>query len=107
VSKSLEQATGGKLITLRAETISDLIELAFVLMKCKSKIKENVGYKCALTKVQVEWLAANAFRVVLHKRQSKFGKVLEWLDGRIAALREKKVSLDKGVAQAAGVPSSN
>ncbi|KAH9212849.1 hypothetical protein DL95DRAFT_391013, partial [Leptodontidium sp. 2 PMI_412] len=53
-------------------TIENLINLAFVLMKSKAKNKKNVGYKCALTRVQVEWLAINAFREVLGKRQSGY-----------------------------------
>jgi len=68
-------------------------------LKSKANNRKNVGYKCALTKLQVEWLAANAFRDVLQRRQSKYGEVLKWLDGRIAALREKKVGLGKGMAQ--------
>jgi ribosomal protein RSM22 (predicted rRNA methylase) len=37
------------------ETINDLIELAFVLMKSKGRNKKNAGYKCGLSKLQVEW----------------------------------------------------
>ncbi|KAE8444198.1 hypothetical protein EG329_000795 [Mollisiaceae sp. DMI_Dod_QoI] len=73
-------------LKLLIKTISDLIELAFVLMKSKGKNKKNVGYKCALTKVQVEWLALNAFCSVLGKRQSKYHKVLEWLDEKAQLL---------------------
>ncbi|KAH6671185.1 hypothetical protein B0J14DRAFT_89821 [Halenospora varia] len=75
---------------LLIKTISDLMELAFVLMKSKAKNKKNVGYKCAVSKVQVEWLATNAFRTVLQKRQSKYGKVIEWLGVRIGALLMKE-----------------
>lgn len=39
----------------KIETIENLVNLAFVLMKSKAKNKKNVGYKCGLTKVQVEW----------------------------------------------------
>ncbi|RDL40109.1 uncharacterized protein BP5553_00088 [Venustampulla echinocandica] len=75
---------------LLIKTISDLIDLAFALMKSKSKNSKNIGYKCALTKVQVEWLAVNAFRDVLRKRQTKYRKTLEWLDRRVAMLRVKE-----------------
>ncbi len=37
------------------EIITDLIELAFVLMKSKGRNKKNAGYKCGLSKIQVEW----------------------------------------------------
>lgn len=48
------------------ETIENLVNLAFVLMKSKAKNKKNVGYKCGLTKVQVEWyvLLSLSFLVV-------------------------------------------
>jgi hypothetical protein len=32
----------------------------------------------------------NAFRVVMGKRQSKFSKVIEWLDERIVILRTRE-----------------
>jgi len=78
---------GTKLII---KTISDLVELAFVLMKGKGRNKKNDGYKCVVKKVQVEWLAMNAFSKVMGKRQSKFGKVIEWLDERIELLRARE-----------------
>lgn len=37
------------------ETITDLIELAFILMKSKERNKRNVGFKCVVRKVWVEW----------------------------------------------------
>ena len=44
-----------KLIGWIKEMISDLIELAFVLMKSKRRNKKNLGYECVVKKVQVEW----------------------------------------------------
>ena len=35
-------------------------------------------------------LAVNAFRNVMGKRQSKFGKVIKWLDERIRVLKGKE-----------------
>lgn len=55
-SKARADANGSRL-----ETISEVVELAFVLMKSKSKNKKNVGYKCALTKMQVEWYVPSTF----------------------------------------------
>ena len=40
---------------LLIDTISRVIELAFVLMKSKGKNKKNAGYVCGVSKVQVEW----------------------------------------------------
>ncbi|KAF8847635.1 hypothetical protein BDZ45DRAFT_607177 [Acephala macrosclerotiorum] len=72
------------------KTIGDLIELAFVLMKSKGKNRRNTGYGCKLSKVQVEWLGVNAFERVLRRRQSRYGKVLEWLEGKIRVLRMRE-----------------
>jgi hypothetical protein len=49
----LSKQPGTKLLI---KTISDTIDLAFVLMKSKGENKRNVGYKCAVSRVQVEWL---------------------------------------------------
>jgi hypothetical protein len=61
-----------------------------VLMKGKERGRKNEGYRCAVRKVQVEWLALHAFRDVMGKRQSKFGKIIEWLDERIGGLRVRE-----------------
>jgi len=45
-------------------------------------------------------LAMHAFRDVLRKRQSKYGKVIEWLESRIWSLREKE---GKGVDRMVGI----
>jgi len=77
---------GTKLLT---KTITDLAEMAYVLIKSKGKNKKHEGYQCALKKAQVEYLALNAFRDVLKKRQSKYGRVLSWLEERLARLGAK------------------
>ncbi|EPE28187.1 hypothetical protein GLAREA_04978 [Glarea lozoyensis ATCC 20868] len=68
-------------------------DLAFVLMKSKGKNKKNVGYKCGVSKTMVEWLAMRAFITVLRKRQARYTKVLEWLEGKMRVFegREGKV----------------
>jgi hypothetical protein len=54
----------------------------------KSKGRGNKGYKCAVSKAQVEFLAIKAFRDVLGKRQSAYRAVIRWLDLRISALAD-------------------
>lgn len=39
----------------RAGTIEDLVKLAFALIKSKERNGKNVGYKCVLNKMQIEW----------------------------------------------------
>jgi len=36
-------------------TIENLVDMAFVLLKSKGKNKKNEGYRCAVSKAQVEW----------------------------------------------------
>ena len=78
-------------------------------MKGKGKNKKSLGYKCVVKKIQVEWyvnipffgkalaidvnvcrLAMNALKKVMGKKQSKFGKVIEWLDEEIEILRARE-----------------
>jgi len=69
------------------ETFTDLVNLAFALMKSKARNKKNVGYKCALSKIQVEGLAVNAFSEVLVKKQSRYKDVISFLKERAERLR--------------------
>lgn len=64
------------------ETFTDLVELAFVLMKSKARNAKDVGYKCSLTKAQVESLAVDAFLEVLGRRQTRYGDVIGFLKER-------------------------
>lgn len=36
-------------------TIKSLSDLAFTLSKSKARNKKNIGYKCAVSQVQIEW----------------------------------------------------
>jgi hypothetical protein len=63
-------------------------------MKSKSRKRGNEEYKCAVSKVQVEFLAMNAFRDVLSKRQSAYRAVIGWLDMRISTLRGKEEKMN-------------
>jgi hypothetical protein len=75
---------------LLIKTTRDLIELAFLLMKSKARNARNKGYACAVSKVQVEWLAVNAFRDVLVRKQTKYREVLEWIRERIEVLQAEE-----------------
>ena len=90
---------------LLIKTVTDLIEMAYVLIKSKSKNKRNEGYQCRVKKTQVEYMALNAFRNVLRKKQSKYGKMIEWLDEKIFELKGKEAdsfARIKGIVQASG-----
>ncbi|KAL5345486.1 Telomerase reverse transcriptase [Pseudogymnoascus australis] len=71
-------------ITIR--TIGGLVDLAFVLIKSKEKNPKNLGYRCAISKTEIRWLALRAFHSVLKHRQSKYREELLWLDGELLHL---------------------
>ncbi|PMD19565.1 hypothetical protein NA56DRAFT_193906 [Hyaloscypha hepaticicola] len=89
---------------LLIKTITDLIEMAYVLIKSKGKNKKNEGYQCGVKKAQLEYLALNSFRNVLRKRQSKYGKVIAWLDDQLMDLKAKGAD---GLSRMSGLVSSN
>jgi hypothetical protein len=79
-------------IKLLIKTIIDLMEMAYVLIKSKGNNKKNKGYQCHVKKPQIEYLCLTALRTVLVKRQSKYGKLISWLDEGIAQLTTHKIS---------------
>jgi len=89
---------------LLIKTITDLIEMAYVLIKSKGKNKKNEGYQCWVKKAQLEYLAFKAFRNVLKKRQSKYGKVITWLDDQLMDLKVKGAD---SLSRMSGIVSSN
>ncbi|KAL8713551.1 MAG: hypothetical protein Q9220_002413 [cf. Caloplaca sp. 1 TL-2023] len=64
---------------LLIETIRNLIDMAFVLIKSKSRGQASQEYHCAVSKRQVSWLALTAFHNVLKRKQTRFWSVLEWV----------------------------
>jgi hypothetical protein len=89
---------------LLIKTITDLTEMAYVLVKSKGKNKKNEGYQCGVKKAQLEYLALNAFRNVLKKRQSKYGKVIAWLDDQLMDLNAKGAD---SLSRMSGIVSSS
>ena len=89
---------------LLIKTITDLIEMAYVLIKSKGKNKKNEGYQCGVKKAQLEYLALNAYRNVLKKRQSKYGKVIAWLDDQLMDLKAKGAD---SLSRMSGIVSSD
>lgn len=69
------------------DTISSLADVAYSLLTSTARKLKNPGYECKVTKVQVRWSVMGAFRMVLGRKQARFGEVLGWLDGEMARLR--------------------
>ncbi|KAL1879940.1 hypothetical protein VTK73DRAFT_6636 [Phialemonium thermophilum] len=68
----------------------DLINVAFLLFKSKSRAARYPGYHCGITKSEVAWLAMVAFRKVFSTKQAGFGGVISWLEGEIRIVETQK-----------------
>ncbi|KFZ12762.1 hypothetical protein V501_04058 [Pseudogymnoascus sp. VKM F-4519 (FW-2642)] len=64
-------------------TIVGLVDLAFLLIKSKEKNPKNLGYRCAISKTEIRWLALRAFHSVLKPRQSRYREEMMWLDDQL------------------------
>ncbi|KAL2046145.1 hypothetical protein N7G274_001592 [Stereocaulon virgatum] len=87
-------------LELLTGTILDLVDLAFILIKNKHKLQVARDYDCAVSKCQIQWLAAKAFHRVLCRKQSKYRGVLAWLDD---ALRESTIGSSKEAKRLNGI----
>lgn len=52
---------------------SELLELAYNML-------QKGNFKCAVGRSQVRWLGAQAFKKVLHRKQTKYRPLLDWLE---------------------------
>lgn len=75
---------------LIADTISSLADVAYSLLTSPGRKKKNPGYECKVTKTQVRWSAMSAFRMVLGRKQARFGEVLGWVDEEMARLGARR-----------------
>lgn len=71
-------------------TIKELIDVAFLLLTSKTRKLRYPGYRCSVKKTQVAWLAMQAFRGVLGKKQAGYKPVLVWLDAEIQKFDAKE-----------------
>ncbi|KAJ8127025.1 hypothetical protein O1611_g6612 [Lasiodiplodia mahajangana] len=86
------------------ETILRLADTAYLLLVSKTRKLRYPGYVCDVKKCEVSWLAYNAFRQVLSRKQSRYSKTLSWLEAESV-----KLSLLKDIRHArseAQIPSS-
>lgn len=72
------------------DTISNLAGVAYSLLTSTVRKKKNPGYECKITRGQVRWAVLGAFRMVLGRKQARFGEVLCWLDEEMARLGATK-----------------
>nr|POE63424.1 isoform 2 of telomerase reverse transcriptase [Quercus suber] len=79
--------------SLIIKTVDDLIRLACVLMKHRTRPGgEDAQYACTVTSAQARWLAITAFHTVFARRQTRHGLLLDWLrkQSDVPALRAQR-----------------
>ncbi|KAF6840082.1 telomerase reverse transcriptase [Colletotrichum plurivorum] len=77
---------------LVAQTIAKVVDVAYVLLTGKARKRNYPGYNCALEKAQVTWLALDAMRRVLSRRQANFAPVLAWIGDELGGLDSAKTA---------------
>ncbi|KAF9878997.1 putative telomerase reverse transcriptase [Colletotrichum karsti] len=78
--------------SLLTQTISKVIEAAFMLLTSRARKERHPGYSCALEKTHVTWLGLDATRKVIMKKQAKLAQVLGWIDVELSKLNWKKTA---------------
>ncbi|POS72887.1 telomerase reverse transcriptase [Diaporthe helianthi] len=71
---------------LLIDSISRLLDVAYLLLTSSSRKLKHPKYECKLSKTQVRASGLRAFRSVLGRKQARFGAVLQWLDEQAAEL---------------------
>lgn len=71
------------------DTITDLVDVAYLLLNSKARRLRYPKYESKVTKGQVRRLVFGAFRGVLGRKQANYRKVLDWLDGELGRLEVK------------------
>ncbi|KAJ0365723.1 hypothetical protein COL154_004303 [Colletotrichum chrysophilum] len=74
------------------QTINRIIDVAFVLLTGKARKEKHPDYSCAMEKTHVTWLALDAVRKALLKRQANFSPVLGWIDAELSRLDTAKTA---------------
>ena len=81
-------------------TVEGLLAMSWVLMRSKGRgvrDGDGRGFRCGVEKGEVRWLGLKAFEMALGKRQSRYGKVVEWIrneiDGMEGKFRGRKVPI--------------
>ncbi|OHW95613.1 telomerase reverse transcriptase [Colletotrichum incanum] len=82
-------------LTSYAETIAKVVDVAVVLLTSKARREKYPGYVCAVEKTHVTWLALDAIRRVLSRKQANFTGVLSWINTELGKLDSKRTARAK------------
>ncbi|GJC83839.1 telomerase reverse transcriptase [Colletotrichum liriopes] len=77
------------------QTVAKVIDVAVVLLTSKARREKYPGYVCAVEKTHVTWLALDATRRVLSRKQANFASVLSWVNTELGRLDSKRTARAK------------
>jgi telomerase reverse transcriptase len=70
---------------LLIKIVDDVLEFAFVIVKSCQDSK----VKCVVTRAQVKWLGAQAFKTVLARKQTSYRALIKWLEDTTQGEKKK------------------
>ncbi|TID04363.1 Telomerase reverse transcriptase [Colletotrichum higginsianum] len=85
-------AGGRPVDRLIMQTVTKVIDVAFVLLTSQARREKYPEYVCDIEKTHVAWLALDAVRKVLARKQANFAGVLSWIDTELGKLDSKQVA---------------
>ncbi|KAJ0167125.1 Telomerase reverse transcriptase [Colletotrichum tanaceti] len=74
------------------QTVTKVIDAAFVLLTSQARREKYPEYACDIEKTHVAWLALDAVRKVLARKQANFASVLSWIDTELGKLDPKQAA---------------
>ncbi|WQF78234.1 hypothetical protein CDEST_03248 [Colletotrichum destructivum] len=74
------------------QTVTKVIDVAFVLLTSQARREKYPEYACDIDKTHVAWLALDAVRKVFVRKQANFAGVLSWIDTELGKLDSKQVA---------------
>ncbi|GKT75310.1 telomerase reverse transcriptase [Colletotrichum tofieldiae] len=77
------------------QTVAKVIDVAVALLTSKARREKYPGYVCAVEKTHVTWLALDATRRVLSRKQANFASVLSWVNTELGRLDSKRTARAK------------
>ncbi|KAL2756260.1 hypothetical protein ACRALDRAFT_1070651 [Sodiomyces alcalophilus JCM 7366] len=73
------------------ETITKLVDVAYMLLKSKTRKSKYPDYDCRLSKSQVSWLGLCAIRKTLLQKQTRYRELIDWLGHETNRLESKGI----------------
>lgn len=70
-------------------SVDDIISYMWTCIEARKNIIKQQGSKCDLTQLQVTYLGIHAFETVLKRKQTRYAKLLEVVQGKLKKMNEE------------------